>query len=70
MSRIKLKELPSYEFKTRLQVRITDINIANHLGHVELIGMMHEARHRFLHSLVLPNCALELRMWGSLSLTW
>lgn len=47
MSRVKLKELPSYEFRFRLQVRITDINIANHLGHVELIGMMHEARHQF-----------------------
>ena len=47
MSRIKLKEQPSYEFTFQLQVRITDINIANHLGHVELIGMLHEARHQF-----------------------
>ena len=47
MSRIKLKELQSYEYTFRLQVRITDINIANHLGHVELIGMIHEARHQF-----------------------
>lgn len=47
MSRVKLKEHDSYEYKATLQVRITDINIANHLGHVELIGMMHEARHQF-----------------------
>ena len=58
MSRIKLKELPSYEFKTRLQVRITDINIANHLGHVELIGMMHEARHRFFTQLGVTELCL------------
>ncbi len=51
MSRIKLKEQPSYEFKFQLQVRITDINIANHLGHVELIGMLHEARHQFFTQL-------------------
>lgn len=47
MSCVKLKEHDSYEYKATLQVRITDINIANHLGHVELIGMMHEARHQF-----------------------
>lgn len=51
MSRVKLKELSSYEYSARLQVRITDINIANHLGHVELIGMMHEARHQFFSHL-------------------
>ena len=51
MSRVKLKEISSYEFSTPVQVRITDINIANHLGHVELIGLMHEARHRFFTQL-------------------
>ena len=51
MGRVKLKELQSYEFNTQVQVRITDINIANHLGHVELIGLMHEARHRFFTTL-------------------
>lgn len=51
MSRVKLLEQPSYEFNTTLNVRITDINIANHLGHIELIGMMHEARHQFFQKL-------------------
>ena len=51
MSRVKLIEQPSYEFFTSLHVRITDINIANHLGHVELVGMMHEARHQFFQAL-------------------
>jgi len=58
MSRVKLKELPSYEFNCRLQVRITDINIANHLGHVELIGMMHEARHQFFMKLGVTELRL------------
>lgn len=58
MARIKLKELQSYEFQATLQVRITDINIANHLGHVELIGMMHEARHRFFTELGVTELRL------------
>ena len=58
MSRVKLKEQQSYEFRTRLQVRITDINIANHLGHVELIGMMHEARHQFFTQLGVTELSL------------
>ncbi|HPS57373.1 MAG TPA: thioesterase family protein [Spirochaetota bacterium] len=58
MSRVKLKELQSYEFRSSLQVRITDINIANHLGHVELIGMMHEARHQFFTQLGVTELCL------------
>ena len=58
MPRVKLKELQSYEFRARLQVRITDINIANHLGHVELIGMMHEARHQFFTRLGVTELSL------------
>ena len=58
MPRVKLKELQSYEFQSRLQVRITDINIANHLGHVELIGMMHEARHQFFTRLGVTELSL------------
>lgn len=58
MARVKLIEQPSYEFSSRLQVRITDINIANHLGHVELIGMLHEARHRFFTELGVTELRL------------
>lgn len=58
MSRVKLYEQQSYEFHARLQVRITDINIANHLGHVELIGMMHEARHQFFTQLGVTELCL------------
>jgi len=35
-------------FETRMQVRITDINGANHLGNDALISMLSEARARFL----------------------
>jgi len=28
----------------RLEVRVTDLNYGRHLGHVELVGLLHEAR--------------------------
>lgn len=36
-----------------LQVRISDINYGNHLGHDSLISLLHEARLQFLQSLGL-----------------
>ena len=33
-----------------LPVRITDINYGNHLGHIQLIGLMHEARLQVFHT--------------------
>ena len=49
MARIKL-EFPDhvFHFETRMPVRITDINAANHLGNDALISMLSEARARFL----------------------
>jgi len=32
-----------------LPVRITDVNYGNHLGHTQLIGLMHEARLQLFH---------------------
>ncbi|HLV77928.1 MAG TPA: thioesterase family protein [Marinobacter sp.] len=50
MARIKL-EFPDnvFCFETRLPVRITDINGANHLGNDALISMLSEARAQFLN---------------------
>jgi len=49
VARIKL-EFPdnAFSFETRLPVRITDINGANHLGNDALISMLSEARAQFL----------------------
>ena len=49
MARITL-QFPEdrYVYSTRLTVRITDINHANHLGNDALISMISEARERFL----------------------
>lgn len=49
MARIKLA-FPDdvFYFETRMPVRITDINGANHLGNDALISMLSEARAQFL----------------------
>lgn len=51
MARIKLS-FPDdvFCFETRMPVRITDINGANHLGNDALISMLSEARAQFLIS--------------------
>ena len=51
MARIKLS-FPDdvFFFETRMPVRITDINGANHLGNDALISMLSEARAQFLVS--------------------
>lgn len=49
MARIKLEFSEDvFCYQTRLAVRITDINGANHLGNDALISMLSEARARFL----------------------
>ena len=49
MARIKLS-FPdnAFYFETKMPVRITDINGANHLGNDALISMLSEARAQFL----------------------
>ena len=49
MARIKLQMPEAFTFKTQIDVRITDINYANHLGNDALLSIIHEARLRFLN---------------------
>jgi acyl-CoA thioesterase FadM len=51
MPRIKLVEQPEYKFTHTLNVRISDLNPAAHVGASELIGIIHEARVQFLRAL-------------------
>ncbi len=48
MARIKLELPESFPFSTELKVRITDVNYGGHLGNDALLGLLHEARVRFL----------------------
>lgn len=78
MARIKL-ELPStFQFRTALTIRVTDINYGDHLGNDALLGMIHEARVRFLRAMgytekdiegvgiVMSDCAIIYRAQGFL----
>jgi acyl-CoA thioester hydrolase len=49
MARVKL-DLNGVEFvfRTELEVRITDINYGRHVGNDAMLGLLHEARLRFL----------------------
>ena len=51
MSRIKLTMPEKILYKTKIAVRITDINYGNHLGNDSVLSIAHEARVRFLNSL-------------------
>jgi acyl-CoA thioesterase FadM len=49
MARIKLDMAGvEFVFRTELDVRITDINYGRHVGNDALLGLLHEARLRFL----------------------
>ena len=52
MARIKLDlDGGDFVFRTELDVRITDVNYGRHVGNDALLGLLHEARLRFLASL-------------------
>ncbi len=48
MARIKLKLPEKFSFSTQLNIRITDLNYGGHLGNDAALGLIHEARIRFL----------------------
>ena len=48
MPRVKIDVPAQLPFSTEISVRITDINYGQHLGNSELLGLLHEARVRFL----------------------
>ena len=49
MARVKMNlEGVAFVFRTEMDVRVTDINYGRHLGNDTLLGLLHEARLRFL----------------------
>ncbi|QQS55117.1 MAG: thioesterase family protein [Candidatus Competibacteraceae bacterium] len=48
MARIKLDLPTDFPFVTELRVRVTDVNYAGHVGNDALLGLLQEARARFL----------------------
>ncbi|UDQ96567.1 thioesterase family protein [Lentisphaerota bacterium WC36G] len=66
MAKINIPLVENFMFSTYLNVRITDINYGGHLGNDALLGLLHEARLRFLnkynHSTELDCCGAGLIM--------
>lgn len=50
MSRVKLELPGTLPFAAELEVRIGDVNYGRHLGNDAVLGLLHEARLRFLKS--------------------
>lgn len=59
MARIKLDLPASFPFSTELRVRITDVNYAGHMGNDVLLGLLHEARFRFMAHYGLRELDIE-----------
>ncbi|MBT7301107.1 MAG: acyl-CoA thioesterase, partial [Victivallales bacterium] len=51
MARLKLSLPDDLPFAIELTVRVGDVNYGGHLGNDSLLGLLHEARVRFLDSL-------------------
>jgi len=59
MARIEIEMTDHFVFVTELEVRMTDINQANHVGHDAFVSLINEARVRFLESLDFPMAGVE-----------
>lgn len=46
-------------YQNTLRIRISDINYGNHLGHVELINLLHEVRMQFLQEYGLSEIDMK-----------
>lgn len=58
MPRIKISELKNYPFKTKLTVRVSDLNYGAHLGHDYLLSLAHQARLELFGSLEVTETDL------------
>ena len=59
MPRIRFDMPASFPFSTEIAVRITDINYGGHLGNDAALGILHEARIRFLESMGYTEFDIE-----------
>ncbi len=59
MARLKLDIPEQLPFATELEVRVGDVNYGGHLGNDAVLGLLHEARIRFLASLGYQEVDVE-----------
>ncbi|HMP91009.1 MAG TPA: thioesterase family protein [Kiritimatiellia bacterium] len=48
MARVKIDLPENWLFQTEIPIRVTDINYGNHMGNDAFLGILHEARMRWL----------------------
>ena len=60
MAKLSIALPEKMKFSTSIKLRITDINYGGHLGNDALLGLLHEARMRFL----VANGCSELDCFG------
>lgn len=58
MPRVVLEEQEAYEFSHDIQVRVSDINAAGHLGNSEIVALVHEARSQFFQAMGIAELNL------------
>jgi len=51
MPRVEIALPARFPFSTVLEVRVGDLNYGNHVGNDQVLGLIHEARRRYLRSL-------------------
>jgi YbgC/YbaW family acyl-CoA thioester hydrolase len=51
MPRVEIVLPEHFPFSTELEVRVTELNYGNHVGNDQLLGLIHEARRRYIRSL-------------------
>lgn len=59
MPRIRITLPKAFHFSCTIPVRITDINYGGHVGNDSLLGMIQDARVRFLHQLGYTELSME-----------
>lgn len=76
MARIALEIPANLPFRTRIALRITDMNYGNHLGNDVVLSLVHEARVQYLASLgfteldaagmgiIMGDCAIVYKAQG------
>ena len=51
MARVDINLPERFSFETDIEILITQINLAKHLGNHELVGILNEARTRYFHAI-------------------
>lgn len=62
MPRLRLSPPERVVFSTDIDVRVTDLNYGKHLGHMELVGLLHQARVEFLSRHGMTELNIEGRV--------